>query len=298
MARMRETSRREFLSAAASAGLVATTSRDLFASPPSTWPLRVPKKAVKYGMIEQGASVLEKFEILRECGFDGVEMDSPNGLAADEVLAAKAKTGLEIPGTVDSVHWDKPLSANEESVRAEGLHALRTALRDCKAYGGTSTLLVPAVVKKDVFYGDAWLRSQAEIQKVLPLLDELGIDLLIENVWNGFLLGPTELERYVDELKHPRVGVHFDPGNLVRFGHPEHWVPILGARIKKVDVKDFSRGKAGFGVALNEGDTDWPSVMKQLRAIGYDGWFTAEMRGGDRAYLKDLAARMDSFLLG
>ena len=298
MARMRPTNRREFLSAAASAGLLATTTADVFASSPSASPLRAPRKAVKYGMVEEGASVLEKFEILRECGFDGVEMDSPNGLKAEDVLAAKAKTGLEIPGTVDSVHWDKPLSANEESVRAEGLEALRTALRDCKKYGGTSTLLVPAVVKKDVFYGDAWLRSQAEIQKVLPMLDELGIDLLIENVWNGFLLGPTELVRYVDELKHPRVGVHFDPGNLVKFGHPEHWVPILGARIKKVDVKDFSRGKAGFGVALNEGDTDWPSVMKHLRAIGYDGWFTAEMRGGDRSYLKDLGSRMDSFLRG
>lgn len=295
---MHASSRREFLSAAASAAAFAAVAGQTLAAQPKRTTPRAPKKAVKIGMVAEGTTLLEKFEILRECGFDGVEMDSPNDLVAEDVLAAKTKTGLEIPGTVDSVHWDKPLSANEESVRAEGLAALRTALHDCKKYGGTSTLLVPAVVKKDVFYGDAWTRSQAEIQKVLPLLDELGIDLLIENVWNGFLLGPTELARYVDELKHPRVGVHFDPGNLVKFGHPEHWVPILGARIKKVDVKDFSRGKAGFGVALNEGDTDWPSVMKQLRAIGYDGWFTAEMRGGDRAYLKDLAARMDSFLRG
>ncbi len=298
MARMRKTSRREFLSATATAGILATTPRAAFAPPAFANPRRTPMKAVKYGMVEEGSTVLEKFEILRECGFDGVEMDSPNGLATADVLAAKTKTGLEIPGTVDSVHWNKPLSANEEAIRAEGLEAARTALRDCKAYGGTSTLLVPAVVKKDVYYGDAWARSQKEIRKLLPLLDELGIDLLIENVWNGFLLGPTELARYVDELEHPRVGVHFDPGNLVKFGHPEHWVPILGARIRKVDVKDFSRGKAGFGVALNEGDTDWPSVMKQLRAIGYDGWFTAEMRAGDRAYLKDVAARMDSFLRG
>jgi hexulose-6-phosphate isomerase len=295
--RMQSPTRREILASAIGAAAFASIAMPATAQP--TAPLRrAPKKAVKYGMVAEGSSVLEKFEILRDCGFDGVEMDSPNGLALDEVLAAKEKTGLQIPGTVDSVHWDKPLSANEESVRADGLAALRTAISDCKRYGGTSTLLVPAVVKKDVRYGDAWSRSQSEIRKVLPLLDELEIDLLIENVWNGFLLGPTELARFVDELQHPRVGVHFDPGNLVKFGYPEHWVPILGTRIKKVDVKDFSRGKAGFGVELNEGDTDWPAVMKELRAIGYDGWFTAEMRSGNRAWLKDLASRMDSFLRG
>ena len=120
--------------------------------------------------------------------------------------------------------------------------------------------------------------------------------ILIENVWNGFLLGPTELSRYVDELDSDLVGVHFDPGNLVRFGHPEHWVPILGERIKKMDVKDFNRRQNSFNVKLTEGDTDWPAVMRQLDAIGYQGWFTAEMRGGDEAYLRDLAQRMDSFL--
>ena len=121
---------------------------------------------------------------------------------------------------------------------------------------------------------------------------------MIENVWNGFLLGPTELARYVDELEHPNTGVHFDAGNLVRFGFPHHWVPILGARIKKVDVKDFVRSKNSFDVLLNDGDTDWPLVMRELRAIHYDGWFTAEMKAGNRAYLTDLGKRMDGFLAG
>ncbi|MGE3353670.1 MAG: sugar phosphate isomerase/epimerase family protein [Planctomycetota bacterium] len=248
-------------------------------------------------MIAAGDGVADKLRLLRDCGFDGVEFDSPSDLDRDAALAAAKDAGLEVPGVVDSVHWQKPLSAADPAVRAEGLAALQQALRDAKAYGGTSVLLVPAVVRKDVPYADAWERSQAEIRKALPLAEELGVDILIENVWNNFLLGPTELQRYVDELGSERMGVHFDPGNLVRFGFPEHWVPILGPRIKKVDVKDFDRKRHSFDVALGEGDTDWPALMKELRAIGYDGWFTAEMKGGDGDYLRDLARRMDAFLL-
>jgi L-ribulose-5-phosphate 3-epimerase len=269
------------------------------AAPLSRRPQWAPKKAVKFGMIGVRGSLADKFAVLRECGFDGVELDRPSDLDLDDARHAAACAGITIHGVVDSVHWGQPLSDPDPSVREAGRTALEQALRDAKALGATSVLLVPAVVKKEVSYQDAWTRSQHEIRQVLPLAADLGVDILIENVWNKFLLGPMELVRYLDELQHPRIGSYFDAGNLVQFGWPEHWVPVLGQRIRKVDVKDFRRGQPGFegfDVGLNDGETDWPKVVSALRDIGYDGWFTAEMRGGDRAFLKDLAARMGSFL--
>jgi hexulose-6-phosphate isomerase len=76
-------------------------------------------------------------------------------------------------------------------------------------------------------------------------------------------------------------------------------VPILGQRIKKLDIKDYKKQPeggnlgAGFGVKLLEGSVDWPKVMAELRKIGYYGWGTAEIQGGDREWLTDVAARMD-----
>lgn len=294
---MEPLSRRDLFALSAAAALTQGLPAHMPQQPKP--PRRGFRKAVKIGMVEAGATLAEKFAILRDCGFDGVELDSPSGLTHDEVLAAKAKTGLEIPGVVDSVHWSKPFSDPSPAVREEGRKALEIALRDAKAFGCSSVLVVPAVVQKHVSYLDAWQRSQAELRQLLPLAAELKVQIAIENVWNKFLLGPTELARYVDELASPWVGVHFDAGNLVTFGYPEHWVPILGKRILKVDVKEFVRGRAGgqgFDAKLNEGDTDWPAVVSALRAIGYEGWFTAEMNGGDAAYLKDLGKRMDAFL--
>ena len=132
------------------------------------------------------------------------------------------------------------------------------------------------------------------------MAEDLGIQILIENVWNNFLLSPIETARFIDELKSPLVGSYFDVGNVVRFGWPEQWITALGSRIKKLDIKEYSRKLqnqkgpyAGFGVKIGDGDCDWPAVMKALAKIKFSGWATAEVSGGDSARLKDISRRMD-----
>ena len=261
------------------------------------------KKAVKFGMVEEDLSILEKFKLLKRLGFDGVEMDSPSDLDRDEVLGARDESGLTIHGVVDSVHWRKTLSDPDPAVRAEGLDGLKTALDDAHAYGATTVLLVPAVVNNTVSYADAYTRSQAEIRKVLPIAEEVGVKIAIENVWNHFLLSPLECARYIDEFESPWIGWYFDVGNIINYSWPEHWIRTLGSRILKIDIKEYSREKrdnegpyAGFRVPLGEGDCDWPAVVKALEEIGYEGWGTAEIPGGDTARLRDIAERMDRIL--
>ncbi len=269
------------------------------------WPVRhgTLKKAVKFGMVQEDRSILEKFELLKSLGFDGVEMDSPSDLDRNEVIAARDATGLPIHGVVDSVHWRKTLSHPDEAVRAEGLAGLMTALEDAHAYGASTVLLVPAVVNKNVSYADAYKRSQEEIRKALPKAGELGVKIAFENVWNMFLLSPLECARYVDEFESDYVGWYFDVGNVVNYGWPEHWIRTLGHRILKLDIKEYSRSKrdkegpyAGFRVPLGEGDCDWPAVTAALAEVGYEGWATAEIAGGDRVRLQEIASRMDSIL--
>lgn len=258
------------------------------------------RKAVKYGMIAGDAPMVEKFKLLKELGFDGVEMDSPNSLNEKEVLNARDESGLPIHGVVDSTHWKITFSNEDPKVRSQAVEDLKTALRDAKAYGASTVLVVPAVVSKEVSYADAYKRSQEEIRKALPTAQETGVKIAFENVWNNFILSPLEAARYVDEFESPMVGWYFDVGNILRYGWPEHWIRVLGKRILKIDIKEFSRKKmneeglwAGFKVELLDGDCDWPAVMKALRETGYAGWGTAEIPGGDRNRLKEIASRMD-----
>ena len=256
------------------------------------------RKALKYSMIAGKAPVLEKFKLAKAAGFEGVDINVR--LKHEEVNRAQDETGLKVHGVVAYDHWGKPLSHPDGEVRKASLESLLGAIRDAKAYGGTTVLLVPAVVNKEISYADAYKRSQAEIRKALPLAEELGIRILFENVWNNFLLSPVEMARYIDEFDSKMVGAYFDVGNVVRFGWPEHWITALGPRIGKLDIKEYSRKLqsskgpyAGFGVKLGDGDCDWPAVMQALKEIGYKGWATAEVRGGDPERLADISQRMD-----
>ena len=136
--------------------------------------------ACKYGMIGDGDSIEEKFRVAKDAGFSGVELPSPAGLDFDAAREAAEKVGIEIPGVVDSVHWGKPLSHPDESVRAEGRAGLERAILDCKTAGGDTVLLVPAVVNDGVTYLEAWDRSIREIRRVMPVAQGHQITIAIE----------------------------------------------------------------------------------------------------------------------
>jgi hexulose-6-phosphate isomerase len=260
---------------------------------------RAIKKAIMYSTIGVKGSVMEKFRAVREAGFEGVE--AMGGMSNDEVLEAAKANGLKIPSVCCHTHWAKPLSDPSPEARKVGVQGLETSLRDAKTYGAKSVLLVPAVVNKQVSYADAYKRSQEEIRKVIPVAQELGVVIAIENVWNQFLLSPLESARYVDEFESRFVGWHFDIGNIINYGWPEQWIRTLGKRIQQLHIKEYSRKKrdkegpgAGFRVEFLEGDNDWPAIMKALDEIGYNGWGIAEQGGGDTPEgLKNLSDRMD-----
>lgn len=294
--------RRQFLQYTGAAAVALTAGGSAFAENNESGEAPMPKRlksAVKFGMVRGKASVAEKFQLLKDIGYDGVELSAPGGPDVEEVRAAIEKTGLPVHGVVNSVHWKQTLSHPDVEVRAVGRRALETAIRTSKAYGGDSVLLVPAVVNKQVSYKDAYERSQTEIRRVLPLAEEMGIKILLENVWNNFLLSPVETARYIDEFESRWIGAYFDVGNVVRFGWPEHWIQALGHRIGKLDIKEYSRKLqnssgpyAGFKTKIGDGDCDWPAVMKALQEIDFKGWATAEVGGGDKARLEEIHQRM------
>ena len=275
--------RREFLKHSASALALAALAPGAFAAEEkqvAAAPKRTIKKGIMWGTVGVKGSVLEKMKAIKEAGFEGTEMMSH--MDQDEVLRARDATGLAIPSVCGRDHWGKPLSHPDPKVRAEGLEALKQTLRDAKRYGASSVLLVPAVVDKKIAYDDAYKRSQAEIRKAVPLAEELGVKIAIENVWNQFLLSPLEAARYVDEFHSPAVG----------------------PRIQKLHIKEFSLKKRdkeglwkGFDVKLLEGDDNWPAVMKAVDEVGYHGWAITEQGGGETPEgLKDLSDRLSKIL--
>lgn len=262
------------------------------------------KKSLGFGMIKEELSLTDKFKLIKDLGFDGVEMNSPVAFSVAELVDAKTKAGIELPSVVNKDHWEMPLSDPDPAVRKKIIQSVAQSLQDVKDLGGDTVLVVPGVVNEKVSYEQAYITATNSIRELIPYAEKTGMQIALENVWNNFLLSPIEAKRFIDEINHPLIGWYFDAGNILRYGWPEHWIYTLNSRIMKLHIKEYSRELMntkglweGFKVNLLDGDNNWPVVMKAVSDIKHDGgWLTAEVSGGDRARLKDISERMDKII--
>ena len=301
-------SRREMMRRTAAAGLAlgaATFSGTQVVAKAAgrSMPKRKPiYKSLKFGMIKGKLSILDKFKLVQDIGYDGVELNSPGGENKPECLEASHKTGLPIHGVVDSRHWSVRATESDPKRREECLNDLITAIKESHFCGGSAALFVPGHAK-DGPESEIIQRSIEVIQKALPTAAKLGVRILIENVWNQMFYdhdGKPEqsAERYaafIDACNSPWVGAYYDIGNHHKYGQPQAWIRTLGKRIVKVDVKGYSRDKNSWS-AIGDGTINWPAVREALDEIGFTGWCTAEVGGGDRKRLTDILDRLNRVL--
>jgi hexulose-6-phosphate isomerase len=224
--------------------------------------------------------LIDQFKMIKEAGFEGVQ---PHALLdQEEVLRARDAAGLLIP-SVAAGGETATIGNPDPAVRARAVKALKLALQDAKRYGASLVLAFGGGVDAKVGYAENWENSQAGIREALPVAEELGIRITIENVWNNFLLSPLEMMRYVDEFNSKWVGINFDIGNCMYVGWPEQWIHSLGRRIDLIHIKEFSRKKMqdeglrkGLQVEYLEGDNNWPAIMHALDDVGFSGWAVCE----------------------
>lgn len=307
-------SRRHFLAAGAaalSAPVVATAAaQEAGAAPESESQAIVTPPAgqrillsCKLGMItrESGGkqlSLVERLSLAAEAGFDGVDFDQAGEHTPEEAREAVHKSGVFVHNAINHAHWQQRLTSANAEERARGRANIEHCIRVSHAAGGCGVLIVigrgddgeTEVVEE---------RCREEIRKLLPLAAALGQPILIENVWNRLHYehdAPPEQSaepfvRFVDSFHSPWVGMYYDIGNHWKYGQPGEWIRAFGHRCVKLDVKGFSRAENKF-TDIGEGDLPWDQVREALDDIGFTGWATAEVGGGDLDRLKLVREQM------
>lgn len=249
------------------------------------------RKSLKWSMAQktaEGMSLTEAFKKLRVCGYEGIEPSLLGHVTqenAAEWITASTESGLIIDGTVGG--------------RSEGLE---DGIDLTKKLGAESMLLVLNYPKEQSLQ-KTWSEAVARMKDAAIHAEKQRIKVLIENVWNTFLISAFDMVRFIDEVGSPWVQVHFDIGNMMRWGIAEHWAEVLGTRSQKLDVKEYDLTKASnegmrkaFDTPLGEGSINWPGVRSELAKINYTGWAAAEVKAGDWDYLADVSKRMDKVL--
>jgi len=260
------------------------------------------RKAACIGVFPKELSVLERFEMARRAGYEGIEPNTLNTPAeVEEYKGASDKTGIKIHSIMNSDHWKFPLSDPDPDVVKKCMEGIQTSMRNARDLGADVVLLVPGVVTHDVRYVQVYERSQARIKELLPLAEQLKVILAIENVGNRFLLSPLEFVRYIDEIGSPYVKAYFDIGNNIANGFPQDWIRTIGPRLVRVHTKRFEPGtehpKFDPADRRTQG-IDWTAVRQALEEVNYTGWVSAEVKSGDEAYVTEVSRRMDRFFAG
>ncbi|MEW5977300.1 MAG: sugar phosphate isomerase/epimerase family protein [Acidobacteriota bacterium] len=245
----------------------------------------------------QKMTLKECFELAKRAGFDAVEVNynlegdlSPAAGAKDFQAIRKMadQIGIGISGVCSFLFWPFPLTANKEETRNRALELAGRMTEAAHHLGVENLLVVPGAVyipwlkdSEEVPYKVCDERARAAIRKLLPQAEKLKVHLNIENIFfNAYLMSPPDIIEFVDSFQSPNVQIHFDTGNIMPFQFPEHWIPMLGRRIRNIHFKEYTKKGTDFSLEsfrpLLDGTTNWPAVMEALDQVGYRGYLTFE----------------------
>ena len=228
-------------------------------------------------------------------GFDAIELTIDNGgrlslsttqKEAEAIRQAADEIGIALKTVCSGIAWECSPTHPDAAVRAQAVKNAKKMIQIASWLGAETLLYIPGMVSApfvaDIIpqpYDAVDARARKALRQILPLAEKCGVRLGVENVWNRYLLTPLEMRDFIDSFDSPFVGSYFDVANIMLYGHPEHWIKILGRRIFAVHIKDFKVevGNLNGFVDILTGDVYYPAVMQMFKKTGYKGAFTAEV---------------------
>ena len=274
-------------------------------------------KCLSYWSLRDGLAnthpIADALAQVRDAGFAGLELGiAPQGILTTDSSEADCHAirrqiddaSMRVETLASAMTWGANPLSDDPAVRRHAIDLHARALERGAWLGCQAMLYIPGVVTSPIApdervrYDHAVERCREAIARLLEVAERVGVDLCLENVWNGFLLTPPEWIELIDSFNSDRLGMYLDVGNLIGYHqHPPHWIELLGPRIKRVHIKDFKdnfdwTGSYSFA-RLGEGDAPWPETVAALQAIGYDRTIVAEMLPPTEGLIEHTSAAMD-----
>lgn len=226
-------------------------------------------------------SMLPTLEMLKELGYDGVELPLFN-LDLDYAAWGKKldNLGLQRTAVTIRVSGNNPISADSQE-RKQGIELTQKTLDCCAAVGATH-LVGPYHSAIGHFSGsgptpDEWKWGVESMRAVAEHAGKVGVTLGVEclNRFETYLLNSHgDAARFAREVSHPNCKVMYD---------------TFHANIEEKNVRDAIRSCADVlcHVHISENDRStpgkgnirWQENFDALKEVGYDGWLMIEAFG-------------------
>lgn len=195
--------------------------------------------------------------------------------------------------TPDRSEWEAQIAGQRRAIETTG----RMGGRYCRVLSGQRRL--------DVSRRDGVMMVAEAIITLLPVAEETGVTMIIENHYKDAHWRYPEFAQKMDVFlevlaavpEHPNFGVNFDPSNaLVAGDDPIELLHAVKDRLKTMHASDRfltgnstlddlrkidDTGGAGYAAILQHGVVgrgaiDYDAIFAVLREIGFRGWISIE----------------------
>ena len=233
----------------------------------------------------------QMFSDVKAAGFKGIELnldtDGAHALTLEitseklsEIHSLSEKYDLPVVSISTSL-WGGNMGLGTAAGLETSKNILSTQLRCANALGAKGILIVPGGISDEVSLLQAYDNCEKTLLSLRKEIEQSGVNVGVENVWNAFFTSPFDMVRFIDGLEIKGLGAYYDLGNTIAFSNTGDWVQILGSRIKNIHIKGYNRSSGvnskGYWTDISKASVDWNKVFRLLKNTGYDGYITAEV---------------------
>ena len=142
--------------------------------------------------------------------------------------------------------------------------------------------------------------SDPSRQRILERLVDMADIFASSGIRLGLETGQESAQTLLEvlaEIRHPNLGVNFDPANMILYamGNPVEAISLLKDRVFQVHAKDAiattSPGTWGTEVPVGSGDVDWNAFLQVVKSLGTSVNVIIEREAGESRIADILAAR-------
>tara|TARA_R100001480_G_scaffold50505_1_gene63801 strand:+ start:503 stop:1384 length:882 start_codon:yes stop_codon:yes gene_type:complete len=205
--------------------------------------------------------------------------------------------GLEIPMMCCSPVFTHP----DEAFRNEQIEREKFWMEMTAALGGKYCRVLSGQRRPEVSREEGIQYAVSSIEACLPLAEELGLTLIIENHYKDNYWDYPEFAQMADvfcdlvsRIDSPFFGVNYDPSNTILAGEdPLELLERIKYRVVTMHasdryltegtIEDLRKEENSLGYAsrlshgvIGKGLNDYDTIFSQLKQVGFDSWISIE----------------------
>ena len=238
---------------------------------------------------------------ISSAGFKNLELVAVRGwihidageISAEKLDALCRKNNL----TLTALHAGN-IDTSSDDTANKGVSYIKSVIDLAQKLAVDKIVFTGGIRKGGPRTGSTLSRYIQGLKELVKYIEGKDIHLCIENHYKNEIETIEDMQRVVEEIEHPQVGLTADTGHFTSSQISlDDVIDKLGSKIKHVHIKDH---KGTRSVSLGMGDTNNKEFVKNLSQIGYQGELSMELEVEDKentdTYVKEGYRYMNNLL--